>query len=66
MGLESKKSDVKAIQSLPSSVSKVREYNVPGVCNVYHVSLDKTGRLWASDDRGNLVQTDLQENLLLK
>nr|XP_022336228.1 uncharacterized protein LOC111132694 [Crassostrea virginica] len=52
--------------SLSSSVTKVREYSVPGIDSVYHVSVDKSGRLWVSDERGNLVQTDLQGNLLQK
>ncbi|XP_034304645.2 tripartite motif-containing protein 3 [Magallana gigas] len=52
------KSDVKQTLSLSSSVTKVREYTVPGVCSVYHISLGKSGRLWVSDYIGNLVQTD--------
>nr|XP_034317843.1 uncharacterized protein LOC109617176 isoform X2 [Crassostrea gigas] len=58
------KSDVKQTLSLSSSVTKVREYTVPGVYNVYHISLGKSGRLWVSDWSGNLVQTDLQGNQL--
>ncbi|XP_065938410.1 uncharacterized protein [Magallana gigas] len=60
------KSDMKHTLSLSSSVTKVREYKVPGVCNVYHISLGKSGRLWVSDMNGNLVQTDLQGNQLQK
>nr|XP_022297081.1 tripartite motif-containing protein 5-like [Crassostrea virginica] len=60
------KSDVKQTLSLSSSVTKVREYSVPDVDGAFHVSVDKSGRLWASDLRGNLVQTDLQGNLLQK
>nr|XP_034312099.1 uncharacterized protein LOC109619492 isoform X1 [Crassostrea gigas]XP_034312100.1 uncharacterized protein LOC109619492 isoform X1 [Crassostrea gigas] len=60
------KSDVKQTLSLSSSVTKVREYTVPGVNNVCHISLGKSGRLWASDDGGSLVQTDLLGNRLLK
>nr|XP_022336259.1 uncharacterized protein LOC111132729 [Crassostrea virginica] len=41
-----KKSDVKQTLSLSSSVTKVREYSVPGVDIVYHVSVDKLDRLW--------------------
>ncbi|XP_034317849.2 E3 ubiquitin-protein ligase TRIM71 [Magallana gigas] len=59
-------SDVKQTLSLSSSVTKVREYTVPGVDDVYHISLGKSGRLWASDYDGNLVQTDLQGNQLQK
>eukprot|EP00105_Crassostrea_gigas_P009004 XP_011423776.1 PREDICTED: tripartite motif-containing protein 2 [Crassostrea gigas] len=58
------KSNVKKTLSLSSSVSKVREYTVPGVDSVNHISLGKSGRLWASDKKGNLVQTDLQGNKL--
>ncbi|XP_022297069.2 uncharacterized protein LOC111106627 isoform X3 [Crassostrea virginica] len=60
------KSDMKQTLSLSSSVTKVREYSVPGVDSVCHVSADKSGRFWVSDDSGNLVQTDLQGNLLQK
>ncbi|XP_052688813.1 uncharacterized protein LOC128167248 [Crassostrea angulata] len=52
--------------SLSSSVTKVREYTVPGVYSVYHISLGKSGRIWASDECGSLVQTDLLGNLLQK
>uniref|UniRef100_K1P7Z8 Tripartite motif-containing protein 3 n=1 Tax=Magallana gigas TaxID=29159 RepID=K1P7Z8_MAGGI len=61
---EREKSDVKQTLSLSSSVTKVREYTVPGVDSVYHISLGKSGSLWASDNIGNLVQTDLQGNQL--
>nr|XP_034313595.1 E3 ubiquitin-protein ligase TRIM71-like [Crassostrea gigas] len=60
------KSDVKQTLSLSASVTKVREYTVPGVNRVHHISLGKSGRLWASDNKGNLVQTDLQGNHLQK
>ncbi|XP_052677541.1 uncharacterized protein LOC128158649 [Crassostrea angulata] len=59
-------SDVKQTLSLSSSVTKVREYTVPSVGSVYHISLGKSGRLWASGGIGNLVQTDLQGNQLQK
>ncbi|XP_022308908.2 uncharacterized protein LOC111114740 [Crassostrea virginica] len=58
------KSDMKQMLSLSSSVTKVREYSVPDVDNAYHVSVDKSGRPWVSDDDGNLVQTDLHGNPL--
>ena len=63
-----KKSSVKRTLSLSlsSSVTKVREYSIPGVDNAWHVSVDKSGRLWVSDNMGNLVETDLQGNILLK
>ena len=60
------KSDMKQTLSLSSSVTKVREYRVPGVKHAYHVSVDKSGRFWVSDFSGNLVQTDLQGNQLQK
>nr|XP_011439061.2 uncharacterized protein LOC105336452 [Crassostrea gigas] len=60
------KSDVKQTLSLSSSVTKVREYKVPVVYSAFHISLGKSGRLWFSDDIGNLVQTDLQGNQLQK
>ncbi|XP_052685876.1 tripartite motif-containing protein 2-like [Crassostrea angulata] len=60
------KFDMKQTLSLSSSVTKVREYTVPGVDRVYHISLGKSGKLWASDSNGNLVQTDLQWNQLQK
>nr|XP_034317848.1 uncharacterized protein LOC105346070 [Crassostrea gigas] len=60
------KSDVKQTLCLSSSVTKVREYTVPGVDGVFHISLGNSGRLWVSDDFGNLVQTDLQGNQLQK
>ncbi|XP_061192383.1 uncharacterized protein LOC133200606 [Saccostrea echinata] len=61
-----KKSDKKQTMSLSASVTKVREFNVPGVYDVYHVSLDQSDRLWISDDDGNLVQIDLQGNVIQK
>nr|XP_034310295.1 E3 ubiquitin-protein ligase TRIM71 isoform X5 [Crassostrea gigas] len=62
---EREKSDVKQTLSLSSSVTKVKEYKVPGVDQVCHVSLGKSGRLWVSDLNGNLVHTDLQGNSIL-
>ena len=63
---EQSKSDMKQTLSLPSSFTKVREYSVPSVDNVCHVSIDRSDRLWVSDDLGILVQTDLQGILLQK
>nr|XP_022340413.1 tripartite motif-containing protein 5-like isoform X2 [Crassostrea virginica] len=60
------KSDMKQTLSLSSSVTKVIEYSVPGVVNALHVSVEKLGRIWVSDWKGNLVQTDLQGNQLQK
>ncbi|XP_065938125.1 E3 ubiquitin-protein ligase TRIM71 [Magallana gigas] len=63
---DGEKSDVKRTLSLSSSVTKVREYTVPGVNTVFHISLGKSGRLWVSNAIGKLVQTDLQGNKLQK
>nr|XP_022308584.1 uncharacterized protein LOC111114534 [Crassostrea virginica]XP_022308585.1 uncharacterized protein LOC111114534 [Crassostrea virginica] len=60
------KFDMKQTLSLSSSITKVGEYRVPCVLNALHVSADKLGRFWVSDDEGNLVQTDLQGKLLQK
>ncbi|XP_052684539.1 uncharacterized protein LOC128164635 [Crassostrea angulata] len=60
------KLDMKQTLSLSSSVTKVKEYTVPGVDRVYHLSLGKSGRLWCSDHYGNLVQIDLEGNQLQK
>ncbi|XP_061168555.1 E3 ubiquitin-protein ligase TRIM63-like, partial [Saccostrea echinata] len=61
-----KKSVKKQTMSLSASVTKVREFNVPGVDHVWHLSLDQSDRLWISDRDGNLVQTDLQGNVIQK
>ncbi|XP_062608694.1 tripartite motif-containing protein 2-like [Saccostrea cucullata] len=61
-----KKSDKKQTMSLSASVTKVREFKVPGVDRVFHVSRDQSDRLWISDYKGNLVQTDLQGNVIQK
>ncbi|XP_061167689.1 tripartite motif-containing protein 2-like [Saccostrea echinata] len=60
------KSDKKQTVSLSASVTKVREFKVPGVDGVCHTSLYQSDRLWISDDDGNLVQTDLQGNVIQK
>ncbi|XP_062579937.1 uncharacterized protein LOC134241942 [Saccostrea cucullata] len=59
-------SNVKQTLSLSSFVTEDRELTVPGVDEVYHMSLDRSGRLWVSNYVGNLVQTDLQGNRLKK
>ncbi|XP_062598537.1 tripartite motif-containing protein 2-like [Saccostrea cucullata] len=61
-----KKSDKKQTMSLSFSVTQVREFTVPGVDHVFHVTLDQSDRLWISDSEGNLVQTDLQGNVIQK
>ncbi|XP_052689282.1 uncharacterized protein LOC128167536 [Crassostrea angulata] len=60
------KSDTKPTLSLSSSVTMIREYTLPGVGNVCHISLGKSGIFWVSNDGGILVQTDLHGNLLQK
>ena len=60
------KSDKKKTLSVSSSNTKVREYRVAGVDSAVHVSVEKSGRLWISDRKGNLVQIDLHGNLLQK
>lgn len=57
---DQEKSYVKSMLSLSTFVTKVKEYTVPGVDHVNHVSLGKSGTLWVSDDKGNLIQTHLQ------
>ncbi|XP_065926465.1 tripartite motif-containing protein 2-like [Magallana gigas] len=52
--------EVKQKLSLSSSVTNVKEYLVPGVGRVCHISGGKSGIFWASDASDNLVQTDLQ------
>ena len=37
-----------------------------GLHEAWHISVDKSGKLWVSDVRGNIVHTDLHENLLQK
>ncbi|XP_052682972.1 uncharacterized protein LOC128163405 [Crassostrea angulata] len=64
--VKQRESDVKPTLSMSSSVTKVREYKVPGVDEVCHVSVGKSGRLWASGVDGKLVQTDLHGNQLQK
>ena len=60
------KAEIKQTLYLSPSVTKIREYTVPGFGRTFHVSDDKSDRLWVRDGRGNLVQTDLQGNQLQK
>ncbi|XP_056004129.1 uncharacterized protein LOC125662447 isoform X2 [Ostrea edulis] len=60
------KSDVKQTMSLSSSVTEVRKFHVLDVNNASHMSLYKSGRLWVSDNHGNLVRTDVMGNQLQK
>ncbi|XP_062616093.1 uncharacterized protein LOC134277802 [Saccostrea cucullata] len=59
---DGKKSDKKLEMPSSASVTKVREFNLPGVWNVHHVAQDPSSRLWISDSECILVQTDLQGN----
>lgn len=52
--------------SLSSSVTSVREYSVPSVDNVHHISSGGSGILWVSNGLGDLVKTDIQDNQLQK
>jgi hypothetical protein len=61
-----KKSNAKQTVSPSSSVTKVRTFKVSGIVYAYHISLDRSGRLWACVGDDNLVQTDLQRNMLQK
>ena len=60
------RAEIKQRLFLSPSVTKIREYTVPGFGRTFHVSDDKSDRLWVRDGRGNLVQTDLQGNQLQK
>ncbi|XP_062595854.1 uncharacterized protein LOC134257227 [Saccostrea cucullata] len=52
--------------SLAASFTKVREFKVQGIHNVYHVSLGQSDTLWISDRDGDFIQTDLKGNKLKK
>jgi hypothetical protein len=58
------KSDAKQAISLSSTVTKVRKFKVPGTDGTYHISVDKSGSLWVSDNNGTLFQTDIEGNQL--
>ena len=60
------KSDIIQTLSIFNSVTKVREYSVPGVHWALHASVDKSGKLWVRDGSGNLVQPNKEGNLLQK
>lgn len=62
--LDGEKFDVKQALLPSCFVTKVRQYTVPGVERVYHISVGQSGRLWASDNSGKLIQTDLQGRYL--
>ncbi|XP_011419149.2 E3 ubiquitin-protein ligase TRIM71-like [Magallana gigas] len=59
-----KASNVQQTESPSASVIKVRELTVPGVERLFHLSIDTAEKVWASDNSGYLVQTDLQGNML--
>lgn len=45
-------------------INFVREYTVPGVENVFHMSFDKSGGMWVSDSNGTIVKTDQHGGLM--
>ncbi|XP_062576877.1 uncharacterized protein LOC134238774 [Saccostrea cucullata] len=53
-------------QTQPLSLKKVREFNVPDLLGILHITSYRSDRLWISDKYGNLVQTDLQGNVIQK
>ncbi|XP_062576910.1 uncharacterized protein LOC134238814 [Saccostrea cucullata] len=53
-------------QTQPLSVIKVREFNVPDLLGILHITSYPSDRLWISDKYGNLVQTDLLGNVIQK
>lgn len=61
-----KASTVQETWSLAVFGTKIKELTVPDIGCIFHVSLDKSDKLWASDNTGNLVQADLQGNTLQK
>lgn len=57
-------SDVTQPLSLPYFMTQLRNFKVSGVLNVFHMSIDVSGKRWVSDNIGNLVEIDLQGNQL--
>ncbi|XP_048731918.2 uncharacterized protein LOC125648917 [Ostrea edulis] len=53
-----------SLPSHPRKIIKIKEIPMPKLRNVIHISFSPSGEVWASDDHGNLVQSDLQGNLL--
>ena len=64
-GLKHDKNLMKQTFSMFSFVVMIKEYKLPGIIRICHLSLNKFGRLWVSDLKGNLVQTDLKDNQIL-
>lgn len=60
------KYEVNETLSLSSFVTNAKEFTVPRVCNVFHISLGISGRVWASNNAGSLLQTNLLGNFLEK
>lgn len=60
------KYEVNETLSLSSFITKVKEFTVPHVCNVFHISLGNSGRIWAINNAGSLLQPDLPGNFLEK
>uniref|UniRef100_A0A8W8I396 B box-type domain-containing protein n=1 Tax=Magallana gigas TaxID=29159 RepID=A0A8W8I396_MAGGI len=46
--------------------TKIKELTVPDIECIFHVSLDKSDKLWVSDNTGNIFQVDFQGNMLQK
>jgi hypothetical protein len=59
---EDGQSNVKQTLSLSSSVTKVRQFYIQHISKTSHMSIDKSGRLWASGSDEYLVHTDLHGN----
>ncbi|XP_062618206.1 uncharacterized protein LOC134279807 [Saccostrea cucullata] len=51
---------LKPTLSLSSSVTEVREFTVPDVDDIFHMSLDQSGRLWD----GDLIFTDIDKKVI--
>lgn len=56
---QEEKFDLKRTLALSSSVKKVRQFKVPGVDNMLHISSNYSDRIWISDESGNFIQTNL-------
>ncbi|XP_062605150.1 uncharacterized protein LOC134279839 [Saccostrea cucullata] len=61
---EDRKKPEKKLMSLSATVTKVREFYVPGVQSVNHISLDQLNGIYVSDSCGNLVQTNFRSSKL--
>ncbi|XP_061171070.1 uncharacterized protein LOC133180614 [Saccostrea echinata] len=60
-------SDEETIQKyslLPSSMKELKRITIPNLTTVCHLSLLPSGKFWASDRKGNLIQCDTEGNIL--